>query len=391
MPATPKPMRIVLFSSAYAPAVGGVEELTRRLAEQLLAGGDEVEVWTNRHPTSLPTRETIDGVRVRRFALPLPRMAPASLARFPASSARALWRLREAAAEFRPDVLHVQCFSANGVYAVALAEIVRIPLVVTLQGETFMDDYDIFDRSRVLPAALRIGMRRAAAVTACSRFVLDDAEQRFGLSRGKGQVVANGVDVVRDEPPVRLELPFETFVLGLGRAVDKKGFDLLLHAFRRVADDHPHIGLLIGGDGTARGALAQLAGDLGLADRVALPGTLSRAQVAWTMANATVFVLPSRVEPFGIVVLEALRAGRPVVVSSRGGAPEIVRHEREGLVADPFDTGALAAAMGRLLVDEGLGRRLSAAALERVRDFSWDGIAARYRQIYRDAKQGRGQ
>ncbi|MBW3605159.1 MAG: glycosyltransferase family 1 protein, partial [Actinobacteria bacterium] len=65
-------MRVALMPSAYAPAVGGVEELTRRLADRLKGIGDTVEVWTFRHPPGLPMDEVIEGIRVRRFAFPLP-------------------------------------------------------------------------------------------------------------------------------------------------------------------------------------------------------------------------------------------------------------------------------------------------------------------------------
>jgi glycogen(starch) synthase len=374
---------IALFSSAYAPAVGGVEELTHRLAQRLSAAGHTVEVWTNRHPGTLPDRETIDGVRVRRFALPLPTMRAQQLAALAPASAAGLVRLRRAARELRPDVLHVQCFSANGVYATALSVQMRLPLVVTLQGETVMDDRDIFDHSLSLRMGLRVGLRRAHAVTACSQFVLDDAERRFGLGRGAGEVVPNGVETDRREPHIPLTLPFRRFVLGLGRVVEKKGFDLLLESFARLASDHTDVGLVIGGDGDQRPALTERARILGLDHRVVLPGSLSRGQVAWAMSNAAAFVLPSRVEPFGIVVLEALDAGQPVVVSSRGGAPEIVRDGREGLVVDPFDTGALASAIGRLLDDGALRRRLTVAGRARARAFSWDTITERYRDIYR--------
>jgi len=242
---------------------------------------------------------------------------------------------------------------------------------VSLQGETVMDDDDIYEHSRVLPAGLRVGLRRARAVTACSRFVLNDAESRF-----------------REEPNLPLELPFDRFVLGLGRVVEKKGFDLLVRAFERVAADHPDVGLVIGGDGAARAPLAELVERLGMSPRVVMPGTLTRGQVAWAMEHASAFVLPSRIEPFGIVVLEALRAGVPVLVSSRGGAPEIVRDDRDGLVADPFDTTAMAEAIARLLDDEELRLRLAAAAVVRAREFSWTDIAERYREIYRDAVGG---
>ncbi|MBW3614209.1 MAG: glycosyltransferase family 4 protein [Actinobacteria bacterium] len=376
-------MRIALLPSAYAPAVGGVEELTRRLADRLVQRGDHVEVWTFRHPPALPAREIVDSITVRRFPFTLPAASPRSVAAFPGRALRCGAALSAAVRDFHPDVLHVQCFSAQGVYAAAVAARHRMPLVVTLQGETVMDDGDIYERSASLRLGLRAALGRAGAVTGCSQFVIDDAVTRFGLPADKGQVVYNGVEIAGDEPPRALDLPFERYVLGLGRVVAKKGFDLLLAAFAEVARRHPDVGLVIGGDGAERPALISQAEALGLADRVTLPGRLDRGQVAWVMANAEVFALPSRVEPFGIVVIEALRGGRPVVVSSRGGAPEIVRHEREGLVADPFDAIAFGHAIHRLLSDGALARRLADAGRVRVDHFSWDRITDQYHQLYR--------
>jgi glycogen synthase len=372
-------MRIALVPSAYAPWIGGVEELTRRLAVELTCSGDEVEIWTLRHPQTLPAREEIGGLVVRRFVLPLPGADPRSLLAFPRAARAGLRELRRAAVEFRPDVVHVQCFSANGVYAAALR---GAPLVVSLQGETMMDDSDIYDTSFALRLGLRLGLRRARTVTACSSFVLADAHRRFGLPEGRGTVVPNGVDLARERALSPLFVPFDRFVLGLGRVVRKKGFDLLLDAFAQLAPRRPGLGLVVGGEGSARDALVDRVHELGLADRVLLPGPLSREQVAWAMANASVFVLPSRVEPFGIVVLEALRARLPVVVSAHGGATEIVRDEREGLVVDPFDPDALAAAIARALDEGALRERLTRAGADRVRNFDWPRVADRYRSIY---------
>jgi len=372
-------VRIALFPSAYAPWVGGVEELTRCLAIELTGRGEEVEVWTLRHPSTLPAREEIGGLPVRRFELPLPGASPRSLLAFPRAARAGMRELRNAADEFRPDVVHVQCFSANGVYAAALR---GTPLVVSLQGETVMDDRDIYDSSLALRLGLRLGLRRARAVTACSSFVLADA-RRFGLREGHGTVVPNGVDLAGESMLAPLTVPFDRFVLGLGRVVRKKGFDLLLDAFARLAPERPGLGLVVGGDGPERDALAQRVQELGLGGRVLLPGSLSRAQVAWAMANASVFVLPSRVEPFGIVVLEALRARRPVVVSTHGGATEIARDGREGLAVDPFDADALAATIARTLDEDALRERLVHAGEARVRAFDWPLVADRYRTIYR--------
>ena len=118
------------------------------------------------------------------------------------------------------------------------------------------------------------------------------------------------------------------------------------------------------------------------ANRVVLPGALSRNQIEWAMANAEVFALPSRIEAFGIVVLEALRAGTPVVVSSRGGPMEIVGDGEYGLVVDPTDVGALAEAIERVLTDSELAHRLSVAGPRRAAEFGWASIAMQYRRLY---------
>lgn len=370
--------------SAYAPAVGGVEELTARLAGRLTGLGDEVEVWTIRHPADLPEDEEVHGLRVRRFVLPMPRASARALIHLPRAAAHAWSRLHAAATEFRPDVVHVQCFSANGVYATWLARRLRVPLVLSLQGETVMDATDIYERSLALRLSLRWALHDAAVVTACSRFVLDDAERRFSLARGRGLVIPNGVEPVEDVAVEPIELPFGRFVLGVGRIVEKKGFDLLLAAFERIAAQHPEVGLVIGGTGPARDALVRSTAAVGLRERVAFPGTLSRGQVAWAMGAASVFVLPSRIEPFGIVVLEALRAGCPTIVTARGGATEIVRDGVDGMVVDPTETIALAAAIDRLLSDGAAAARLARSGRARVALFDWESIARRYRALYED-------
>jgi glycogen synthase len=375
-------MRIALLPSAYAPAVGGVEVLTARLAHQLVARGHGVEVWTARSKgDTLPSEESIDGIRVRRFVFTLPQASAGSLLRLPLASISTVGQLSSAAHQFKPDVLHVQCFSGNGTYATILSRLAKIPLVVTLQGETVMDDHDIYDHSVTLRRSLRIGLRQAAAVTGCSGFTLEDARDRFGLDVQKAQVIFNGVDV-DETPPAAIDLRFERYVLGLGRVVRKKGFDLLLDAFSEIASAHPDVGLVIGGDGAERESLRRRAHDLALAARVHLPGRLRRAEVAAVMRNAEVLVMPSRVEPFGIVALEAWRAGVPVIVSSHGGAPEFIEHGVSGLIVDPFDSSCLGSALESLLASPVQRATLAEAARKELPRFSWVELAQSYELVY---------
>jgi glycosyltransferase involved in cell wall biosynthesis len=382
--------RVALVPSAYLPALGGVEELTRHLARELVRAGDVVEVWTARLPTStLAAREVMDGITVRRFLFELPAAHIDLFARAVPYGLRTVSEMRRAVAELRPEVLHVQCFGPNGAYALGLSLLARVPLVVTLQGETVMDNDDIFDHSTVLRTALRAAIRRARAVTGCSQFTLDDAERRFGLAPGRGQVVFNGVDVtLAGAAPAgglapRLGVQAgRRYVLAVGRIVAKKGFDLLVEAFSRVAAELGDVDLVIGGAGPELEALGALARSRGLEDRVLFPGRLSREEVAVAMAGAAAFVMPSRLEPFGIVALEAWRAGAPLVATSRGGAPEYVHDGIDGVLADPFDAQALASALRQLLEDDQRAQRIGRAGRARVEEFSWSAIAGQYRQIY---------
>jgi len=390
-------MRVAIMPSAFWPAVGGVEELTRRLADALVERGDSVEIWAPMDSRRrLPHDESCEGLRVRRFAMPLPPAVPTELLHALATAPAAMRDLRRAVREFRPDILHVQCFGPNGAYAAALSFLTRAPLVLTLQGETVMDDHDIYERSVSLRAALRLGFCQATAVTACSAFTLADA-QRFGLKPGKGKVIFNGVRLDEagsmhwrgsdDAPPE--PVPFERYVLAMGRVVEKKGFDLLLDAFARVPYSQG-IGLVIGGDGNALGSLRTRAVNLGIADRVYLPGRLGRSSVASLMRGADVFVMPSRIEPFGIVVLEAWREGTAVIATRHGGPPEFIEDGADGLLVDPFDASELAGKIGILLSDASLRSSIARKGQAKVRAFSWPAIAQQYRELYLAATRAGG-
>ncbi len=392
--------RIALMPSAYPPALGGVEELTRHLALALVDAGDEVEVWTMHGDDAAPeTVEVRDDLVVRRFAMPLPASKWSSLYRSATIGPRTLFSLRNAIDAFRPDVLHVVCFGPNGAYATMASRLTRLPLVITLQGETVMDDSDIFQTSRTLKSALRRGIGSAAVVTGCSAFTLADAEQRFGLEVGRGLVIFNGVDVEgahtgpdTADPSSRSasepKPPDRPYILGLGRVVEKKGFDLLLAAYAGMGDSGRSFDLVIGGSGPALESLQESARALGVADRVHFVGRLSRAQVARFMADAEIFVMPSRLEPFGIVVLEGWRAGAAVVATTQGGPPEFVRDGVDGVLVDPFDTAGFSAALDRLVSDDDWRRSVAAAGLARVREFAWPSIAERYRAVYSSLTTG---
>lgn len=388
--------RIALVASSYHPHPGGVEEHVRHLARELARRGHTVAVWTVDRGEHLGTRD-VDGIEVRYLPTPLPARSARSLLSYAAGLPSAVTAWVRAYRSLRPTMLNVQCFGPNGLYGWAVSRLTRTPLVVSSHGETFMDDHDAFGQSALLRAGLRRSLGDAAAVTGCSTVVLEDLRDRYGLLGGT--VVPNAIDPDESAGERGGETETPTWwpvdgpvVLALGRVERKKGFDLLLRAFARsLADGQvaPSTRLVIGGDGSALNGLRSLAGDLGVADHVVLPGRLGRAEVAGAVARASVFVVPSRIEAFGIVALEAWRGGCPLVMTRHGGARDFVTDGVDGLVVDPEDVGALAGAVASVLAEPALAGRLAEAGSRRVRDFTWDRVAGEYERIYDGLAGGR--
>jgi glycosyltransferase involved in cell wall biosynthesis len=189
-------------------------------------------------------------------------------------------------------------------------------------------------------------------------------------------------------PPPRPSRDGAFRVLFVGRLVERKGVAGLLDAVGRLP---AALGtrLEIIGEGPERPRLEAQIRQAGLHDRVVLRGRVSTADLRAAYAAADVLVLPSVLdsrsdtEGLGVVLLEAMSYGVPVIASRIGGIPDIVGDGETGLLVPPGDPGALAAALERLAVDPGLRQRLGSAGREHVRaHFSWDSIVARWEECY---------
>ena len=217
-------------------------------------------------------------------------------------------------------------------------------------------------------------------MTACSRETLADAERYIGREFGRrANVVYGGIslDEFKNVLPYTSEMPY---VLGLGRLVFQKGFDLLIEAFYKA---ELSLHLVIAGEGPERGKLEQLAMELGLRDRVKFVGRADRKMAVALFSGCRFFVTPSRLEPMGIVNLEAMALGKAVVASNVGGIPEIVVEGETGLLFPPGDVIALSERMRYLEENEYLRLRFEEAGKHRARGYGWSEIADQYVDIYR--------
>ena len=349
----------------------------RQVARELKSDGVEVEVWTVDRGESLGVRD-IDGVTVRYLPTPLPAKSPGAALRFLLRLPSAWRRWTDARRRFEPDLLHVHCFGPNGAYALAMGRRSTLPLIITSHGETVADDHAVFERSALLRRALRRGLAAAVEVTAPSQFVIDDLRANHGLIGGA--VVPNGV-VLETPDGAETQTPRGRYLLGVGRLGRMKGFDLLINAFAH-ANLAPDIRLVIAGDGPEHARLHEAAEQLGVGARVELAGRLDAAAVARAMSNALAVVVPSRMEAFGIVALEAWRSGAPLIMTNRGGAPEFVNDGSDAILVDPEDTAALGDALTCVCADDRLRSQLVVAGRERVVEFTWARVAHAYERLY---------
>jgi glycosyltransferase involved in cell wall biosynthesis len=163
----------------------------------------------------------------------------------------------------------------------------------------------------------------------------------------------------------------------------RKGIRFLVEAAAQLKPRFPQLKLVLAGDGFERPALMRLAEELGIAEDTTFLGWVPNSTLPQYYRAAAVSVVPSLEEGFGIPAAEAMGCETPVVASDAGGLPEVVEHGVTGLVVPRGDSAALAAAIGSLLEDPELRRRMGRAGRERaLRLFDWDRTAEQFERVY---------
>lgn len=286
-------------------------------------------------------------------------------------------RLRHAIRALDADLVHTHLVHAD-VYGATAVTPSRLPLVSTKHND------DPF-RAGSYRHVERLLTRRTRSVIAITAALRDFLVTRVGLPEEKVSVVRYGLDAV---PPawgpnpdlaVAADAPI---LLACARLVPQKGLDTLVRALPAIVAAHPSVVAVVAGEGPERTRLERLARDLGVDRALRLPGRAG--DVGTLYDRAATYVLPSRWEGFGLVLLEAMLAGLPVVASAVSSVPEIVVDGVTGTLVPPDDPAALAAATVALLDDPAAARRLGDAGRERARTlFSTAEMARKTVEVYR--------
>ena len=375
-------MRHLFVTQDYAPDLGGMArrhvELCRRFAP------DEVVVSTVAAPAAADfDRNEPYGIRREPFPF--------------ARANRFVNQMRWAASlagECRRgiDILHCGNIRPSG-YAVLMARARRrVPYLVYVYGGDLLRE-----REKARNAAKRSMARRlfgrasgVVAISDWSAAVAHDLMKTVGVtSPPPVAAIPLGTDPEQFTPErdqgrlrARYSLGSAPLVLTAARLVPHKGQDMGIRAMAALARKHPDLRYVLVGEGPDQGRLAALARDLGVANRVIFAGAISDADLADAYATATVYLGASRVdgginvEGFGISFVEAAASGVPSVAGDSGGVRSAVRDGETGLVVPPDDVEGVAEALGLLLSDEALRRRMASDARRAVEQYyNWDRVA----------------
>lgn len=353
---------MVFLASEYPPhTYGGLGTAVEALSRSLAAGGRDVLVC-------VPDAGD--------YATPPPGVSLLPVPVGPATADVDFWlswcgAVADAVlASHRPvDVVHGHDWMAVP-GGLALRRVLQVPVVMTVH----------------LPqSAPSMLLMENVGLAACDGVIVNSEAVRAELA-GRGvradeiSLVPNGVDLARFTPAG--DDPDPARVLFVGRLVPQKGVDVLIRAFGAVLRRRPDARLVIAGDGQQRLYLERLARFLGVRDRVDFLGWQPPDRLPALYRAATVTAVPSLYEPFGLVALEAMASGRPVVVARVGGLAEIVEDGRGGFTVEPGDDLDLASRLAALLSDTSLARSVGAAARRRAEQYDWAAAAGRTARLY---------
>jgi phosphatidylinositol alpha-mannosyltransferase len=368
-------MRVALACPYAWDAPGGVQVHVRQLAARLIQRGHDVLVLApasgrpaESHvvPVGRPVRIPYNGS-----------VAPICY------SARSTSKVMEVLREFEPDVVHAHepLVPSTGMLAAMFARVAKARVVATFHA--YADRAILF--SLLAPTmrgiwrriALRIAVSEAAASFVASRFPRD------GI-----RIVPNGAEVDAFAGTEPAELPQGRRILFVNRLDRRKGFPIMVRAFGVIGERHPDALLVVAGDGEDRAAVGAL--PEALRDRVVMLGNVPHHLLPPYHAASEVFCAPATGrESFGIVLVEAMAAGLPVVASDIPGYREVVREGVEGILVPPSDPAPLAEAVSRLLGEPGVAKAMGEAGRARAKRYSWENVASEIESAYQEALDGR--
>ncbi len=388
-------MRVIMLSWEYPPRiVGGISPHVYDLSQQLVRQGIEVHVVTKETPQAPDEEVEPSGVNVHRVHLaetPKDFIHEIQLLN-DATEVRVRQLLEDWRPGGQPTVFHAHDWLSLE-SARELKYEYSLPIVATIHATEEGRNQGIHNRMQAYIHEQEYWLTYEAwRVIVCTEYMKEEVGRLFNIPDGKIDVIYNGVvtskfefewsDEERANWRAKYAKPDEKVVLYVGRFAREKGIQLLLNSASSILEAEPKAKFVIVGGGN-RKAFEDFVRWIGLEDRVKFTGFIAGQNLYQMYRIADVAVFPSLYEPFGIVALEAMAAGAPVVASDAGGLKEVVRHDVNGTSHFAGDTASLAWAVLRVLQDPDRAQALQETARQRLQtDFNWANIATQTVDLY---------
>ena len=387
-------LRVFMLSWEYPPRIiGGLSRHVEGLSRALADTGHEVHVVTLDFPGA-PYEEEHGSLYIHRVAvdIPTPTFHTWVLLFNHFFEKRAGQLARRYGA---PDIIHTHDWlTVSG--GVAAKHLLRVPLVMTFHStEASRSSHSPSPESAMVEGLEWWGSFEAARVIAVSGWMKSEVVSMFKTPTSKVADIPNAVDPLKFEGPVDTRAirekwgvkEGERLITAVGRFTSQKGFDDLIRAYPAIKRSIPASRLLLIGDGYMRGELESLAERVQVKENTTFAGFVSDAELVGALRSSDVVAVPSRFEPFGIIALEAMASGVPVVVSRVGGLAEIVEDTVDGLEVEPNSPSSIAEATVKVLSDRELASRLAQKGREKAKVYSWENAARRTLETYQEAER----
>jgi glycosyltransferase involved in cell wall biosynthesis len=382
-------MKVLFLTHAFPRFEGdGAGSFLLRLASALGKEGVDVQVVAPAAPGVVDSAK-LNGTGVDRFHYAPRRYETLAYVGNMAEQVRDSWSARFTmigflGAEFRsavrarramqPDLVHAHWWFPSGLVGTWLSKLSHTPLVTTLHGT----DVRLARAISVSRPAFRHVLQNSAAVTAVSRWLAHEAQSLVSAPPAVVAPMPVGTELFT---PGGARKPGA--LLFVGRLKKQKGLDLLLHALAKLP---ANVSLDVVGEGEEREPLQRLQGELGLASRVRWHGTQPQSSLVSFYRGASAVVIPSVDEGLGLVAVEAMLCETPVVAFESGGLPDVVQHERTGILVRERSVESLASAIEAVLREPEVARSLGAAGrMHALGTFAPESVARRYIDIYHSA------
>jgi len=374
-------MRVLSLAWEYPPhVVGGLGRHVHHLTEALAERGVENTVITFSDGSSQPV-ETVGGVRVLRVN-PYSMRYPDFVSWVHGLNALITERARSAGPF---DLIHVHDW-LTATSGIALKHIYRRPLVATIHSTEIGRRVNLKNETERHIHGLEWWLAYEAwKVICCSNYMEGEVSRNLLCPHGKITVIPNGfkaISAAGGAPFDRQKYARdgETIILYVGRLVYEKGPHLLMEAAQKIG--RGDLKFIMVGEGPMRAFLRDLSAKLGVADRISMLGHVPDHLLSALYRNAAVAVFPSLYEPFGIVALEAMGYGTPVLASDTGGLGEIVQSGYNGMKFTCGSPDSLASTLGSMVSDRELLIKISENGRSCLSGYSWAGAAEKTLDLY---------